>query len=156
LTNFQSDILKNCFTREISLGEFKKCKLLDEKSINLWSINQWKDELLKSHVKAYAIFFKKEILGVCVYEMLFNEVEISYLSISPEFKKKGLGKKLFNKLLNKFEELDVLKIILEVSNKNKTAIKFYENFGFKTIGIRKKYYKDGSDALIKEKILLKK
>ena len=152
----EHDILKTCLIREISLRELKKCKILDEKSINLWTLNQWKNELIKNHVKAYAIFLKKEIVGVCVYENLFNKVEITYLSINPEFKRKGLGKMLFRELLNQFEKQDIFKIILEVSNKNKIAIDFYENFCFKTIGVRKNYYKDGSDALIKEKILLKK
>ena len=34
---------------------------------------------------------------------------------------------------------------------NTTAEKFYSRFDFYTVGIRTKYYKDGSDALLKEK-----
>ena len=34
--------------------------------------------------------------------------------------------------------------------------KFYDRFNFFTVGIRKKYYKDGSDALLKEKKLTTK
>ena len=43
-----------------------------------------------------------------------------------------------------------------VNEKNLEAQNFYNAFGFKTIGIRKKYYKDGSNALLQEKKLLKK
>ena len=48
------------------------------------------------------------------------------------------------------------KVLLEVSQKNVIAEKFYCNFDFYTVGIRRNYYKDGSDALLKEKKLTTK
>ena len=59
-------------------------------------------------------------------------------------------------LINCCEILNVNKLFLEVSCKNITAEKFYDRFNFFTVGIRKKYYKDGSDALLKEKKLTTK
>ena len=56
-------------------------------------------------------------------------------------------------LIKKCEKLNLKKILLEVSQSNVTAERFYSRFDFSTIGIRRNYYKDGSDALIKEKIL---
>ena len=49
------------------------------------------------------------------------------------------------KLCKKFK---IRKLLLEVSNDNTNAEKFYNKFNFYTIGIRKKYYKDGSEILI--------
>ena len=54
------------------------------------------------------------------------------------------------------EELNIKKLILEVSETNYAAKNFYNHFQFFTVGIRKKYYKDGSDALLKEKFLINK
>ena len=54
------------------------------------------------------------------------------------------------------KEQNVNKLLLEVSQSNHTAEKFYSRFNFSTVGIRKNYYKDGSDALLKEKILTTK
>ena len=48
------------------------------------------------------------------------------------------------------------KILLEVSQSNVTAVRFYSRFDFSTVGIRKNYYKDGSHALLKEKKLTTK
>jgi len=42
---------------------------------------------------------------------------------------------------------------LEVSRSNINAERFYSRFDFFTVGVRKNYYKDGSDAFLKEKIL---
>ncbi len=59
-------------------------------------------------------------------------------------------------LINKCEKLNLKKLLLEVSQSNVTAERFYRRFDFSTVGIRKNYYKDGSHALLKEKKLTTK
>jgi len=54
------------------------------------------------------------------------------------------------------KKLNLKKILLEVSQGNVTADKFYSRFDFSTVGIRKNYYKNGSHALLKEKKLTTK
>ena len=56
-----------------------------------------------------------------------------------------------NYLIRECEKLHINKLFLEVSHTNFTAEKFYSRFDFSTVGIRKNYYKDGSNALLKEK-----
>ena len=59
-------------------------------------------------------------------------------------------------LIKKCEKLNLKKLLLEVSQSNVTAKRFYSRFDFSTVGIRKNYYKDGSHALLKEKKLTTK
>ena len=59
-------------------------------------------------------------------------------------------------LIKKFEKLNLKKILLEVSQSNVTAERFYSRVDFATVWIRKNYYKDGSHALLKEKKLTTK
>ena len=59
-------------------------------------------------------------------------------------------------LIKQCETLNINKLLLEVSLTNTTAEKFYNHFDFYTVGIRTNYYKDGSDALLKEKKLTTK
>ena len=141
--------------KEICAKNSKSCYELDLKSIKHWNQNQWKNELEKDYVTAIGIYINDSILGVCVFHKLYDEVEIRYLSIHPSYKRRGLGKKLIYKLFKKCQIENIRRIFLEVSLKNKQALSFYECFGFKTINVRKKYYKDGSDALLKEKMLNK-
>ena len=54
-------------------------------------------------------------------------------------------------LIKKCEKLNLKKLLLEVSQDNVKAERFYSRFDFSTVGIRRNYYKDGSDALLKEK-----
>ena len=59
-------------------------------------------------------------------------------------------------LIKHCEKLNINKLFLEVSQRNVIAEKFYSRFNFSTVGIRKNYYKNGSDALLKEKKLTTK
>ena len=61
-----------------------------------------------------------------------------------------------NYLIKRCKKLNINKLLLEVSQSNSTAENFYNRFDFSTVGIRKNYYKDGSDALLKEKNLTTK
>ena len=56
-------------------------------------------------------------------------------------------------LIEECKRLNINKLLLEVSHTNAIADKFYSRFDFSTVGIRRNYYKDGSDALLKEKKL---
>ena len=55
-----------------------------------------------------------------------------------------------------FETLNINKLNLEVSQNNIIAERYYNNFDFSTVGIRKNYYKDGSNGILKEKNLTSK
>ena len=137
--------------KEINSKNSKSCYELDMKTIKHWNQSQWKIELEKDNVTAIGIYFNNSILGVCVLHKLFDEAEIRYLSVHPSYKRTGLGKKLIAKTFKECKKDNVKRILLEVSLNNKQALSFYDYFGFKTINLRKKYYKDGSDALLKEK-----
>ena len=55
---------------------------------------------------------------------------IHHLAIHPQYQKKGLGKKIMNKIIGTFEEKKVLKVKLEVLENNKAVIEFYTNLGW--------------------------
>ena len=54
-------------------------------------------------------------------------------------------------LIKECERLKLKKLFLEVAKNNSIAENFYNKFNFLTVGIRKNYYKDGTDAVLKEK-----
>ena len=141
--------------REINYKNSNSCYEMDLKTIKHWSRNQWKNELEKDYITGIGIQYKKSILGICVFYKIHDEAEIRYLSVDPNYKRRGLGKKLIYNIFQECKDENIKKIFLEVSIKNKQALSFYDYLGFETIGIRKKYYKDGSDALLKEKMLNK-
>ena len=83
--------------------------------------------------------------------MVLDEAQIIFFAINQKFRKRGFGSFFMRYLIEHCEKRNVIKLQLEVSQKNSIAENFYKCFDFYNVGIRKNYYKDGSNALLKEK-----
>ncbi len=142
--------------KEITRDDVLVCFELDSKTISLWSIKQWKEELIKKGVKVFKLSLLNEVIGICAIQLVIDEGQINYFSVNQKFRRKGFGTYFMKYVIKICKELNINKLILEVSENNYVAKKFYNHFQFITVGIRRKYYKDGSDALLKEKFLIKK
>ena len=142
--------------KQINEKDIDLCYELDLNTISLWSKKQWANELKKEGTEIFGIFITNLVIGICVFQVILDEAQINYFVINPKFREKGFGSFLMSYLIKKCEKLNLKKLLLEVSQKNNTAIKFYSRFDFYTVGIRKNYYKDGSHALLKEKKLTTK
>ena len=142
--------------KQINEKDIDLCYGLDSNTISLWSKKQWANEFKKEGTKIFGVLIKNLVIGICVFQVVLDEAQINYFVINHKFRKKGFGSLLMSYLIKKCEELSLKKILLEVSQSNFTAERFYNHFGFSTVGIRKNYYKDGSHALLKEKKLLTK
>ena len=142
--------------KQIHEKDIDLCYELDSNTISLWNKKQWANEFKKEGVKVFGILLSNLIIGICVLQVVLDEAQINFFAINKNHRKKGFGTYLMRYLIKECEKLNISKLILEVSHINFTAEKFYSNFDFSTVGIRKGYYKDGSDALLKEKNLTTK
>ena len=142
--------------KEIKEKDIELCYEIDSKTISLWSKKQWTDEFAKKGTKVFGILLANLVIGICVLHVVLDEGYINYFVIDPKFRERGFGTYLMNYLIKRCEKSNIKKLLLEVSQNNLTAEKFYTRFDFFTVGIRKNYYKDGSDALLKEKNLTTK
>ena len=139
--------------KEIDHRELELCYELDSNTIRLWTKKQWETELNKRGVKVFTVLFEKKIIGISVVHTIIDEAQINYFSINRKFRRKGYGSYLMIFLIMQCEKLNIKKILLEVSETNLVADIFYSKFNFLTVGVRKNYYRDGSDAILKEKNL---
>ena len=142
--------------KQINDKDIDLCYELDSNTISLWNRKQWNNELKKEGVKVFGLLISNLVIGICVYHVILDEAQINFFVINQNYRKKGFGTYLMNYLIKECKKLNLKKLFLEVSHTNFTAEKFYSNFDFFTVGKRKKYYKDGSDALLKEKKLTTK
>ena len=142
--------------KQINKKDIDLCYELDSNTISLWSKEQWANEFKKDHTKIFVLLIKNLVIGICVFQVVLDEAQINYFVVNKKFRKKGFGSYLMSYLINKCEKLNLKKLLLEVSQTNVTAERFYSRFDFSTVGIRKNYYKDGSHALLKEKKLTTK
>jgi ribosomal-protein-alanine N-acetyltransferase len=138
--------IKKIYEKDIEL-----CYELDSNTISLWSKNQWASELKKEGIQIFGILRSNFVIGICVLQVVLDEAQINYFAVRQKYRKRGLGSYLMNYLIMLCKKRNINKLLLEVSQKNIIAEKFYNKFNFSTVGIRRNYYKDGSDALLKEK-----
>ena len=132
------------------------CYELDSNTISLWSKKQWINEFRKKDIKVFGLLHSNSVIGICVFQVIMDEAQINYFVINQKFREKGFGSYLMRFMIKHCEKLNVNKLFLEVSQTNIKAEKFYASFDFFTVGIRRNYYRDGSNALLKEKILTTK
>ena len=140
----------------INKKDIDLCYELDSNTISLWSKKQWNNEFKAEGTKVFGLFLSNLVIGICVLHVVLDEAQINFFVINQKYRKKGFGSYLMNYSIKQCEKLNIKKIFLEVSRNNFTAEKFYSRFDFSTVGIRRNYYKDGSDALLKEKKLTTK
>mgnify|MGYP001407372165 CR=1 FL=1 len=138
--------IKNINEKDIDL-----CYELDSNTISLWSKKQWSNELKKEGIKVFGLLLSNFVIGICVFHVVLDEAQINFFVVDEKYRKKGYGSNLMSYLIKQCKKLNISKLFLEVSHTNVTAEKFYNRFDFFTVGIRRNYYKDGSDALLKEK-----
>ena len=107
-----------------------------------WSKNQIINQINKKTNLAFGVFYNKTLVSFILGD-LFNiekisEYEILLLYVCKDFRKKGLG----TKLLNKIEENNIRlkKIYLEVAKNNCEGISFYSKMKFITTHTRKNYF----------------
>jgi len=142
--------------KQINKKDIDLCYELDSNTISLWSRQQWYNEFKKDGTKIFGLLIKNLVIAICVFQVVLDEAQINYFVVNKKFRKKGFGSYLMSYLIQKCEKLNLKKVLLEVSQSNVTAERFYNRFDFYTVGIRKNYYKDGSHALLKEKNLTTK
>ena len=139
--------------KHINKKDIDLCYGLDSNTISLWSQKQWSSEFKKEGTKIFGLLITNLVIGICVFQVVLDEVQINYFVVNKKFRKKGFGSYLMSYLIKNCEKSNLKKLLLEVSQSNLTAERFYSRFNFSTVGIRKNYYKDGSHALLQEKKL---
>ena len=107
-----------------------------------WSTNQIINQINKKTNLAFGAFYNETLVSFILGD-LFNiekisEYEILLIYVCKNFRKKGLG----TKLLNKIEENNtrLKKIYLEVSKNNFEGISFYTKMKFIVMHTRKNYF----------------
>ena len=89
-----------------------------------------------------------KIIGYITIGKVLDEAEIERIAIIKELRKMGYATNLLNETINELIGSGIKKVYLEVRSDNLAAIKLYLKCGFQNISTRKKYYKDGCDAIV--------
>lgn len=96
-----------------------------------------------------AEFVPGKIVGVCGVKKIFEEGDISNVAVHPDYRGRGISRKMLEVLMREACEDGVQAFTLEVRAGNEIAVNLYESLGFCTEGIRPRFYEDPvEDGLI--------
>lgn len=104
------------------------------------------------YLKIITYVEKDKIIGFLLYSLIYDRIEIEQLEVTTKERRKGIGDRLLNYLIEKYQNTNIKNITLEVKEDNIAAINLYKKYGFEKVSTREKYY-DGINGLLMEKTL---
>lgn len=95
-----------------------------------------------------------EVAGYVVTTGPGEAVDLLRIAVRPDHQRRGLAGILLTAAMAAARaELGAARMLLEVSHTNDPAVRLYHGHGFEVIDRRRRYYPDGSDALVMERHL---
>lgn len=75
--------------------------------------------------------WKDKIIGFLLYSLIYDRIEIEQFEVTTKERRKGIGNKLLNYLVEKYQDNNIKNITLEVKEDNIVAINLYKNMALK-------------------------
>jgi len=149
------EVKKNIEIRPMELKDIDDVYEINRLSFSSpWSRESFERELLSNKIAHYFVaLLDEKIVGYIGIWQIFQEAQITAIAVHPDYRRMGIGEALLDYIINLCEQNYIKEIILEVRVSNTIAQNLYYKKGFKKVGIRKWYYKDGEDALVMVKKL---
>ena len=119
-----------------------------------WTRSLFHQELDLSFSRHYVLIRidpdgQKEMIGYIVFWIIHDEVQLQRIAVKKSARVQGIGSLLLEEMISICGREAVRSGFLEVRSGNIEAQMLYQKFGFKVIGIRKRYYTDTQeDALV--------
>lgn len=139
--------------RQMTLSDIDAVTELDKKSFgdDSWSRYIFAYEARNLDADYIVAEFDEKIIACAGMQLYDEEAYITTLAVAPEFRRRGIAKKMLENLILTAKSYGAIFMSLEVRVDNIPSIKLYKKFGFKIIGRDKNYYADGEDAFIMER-----
>jgi len=112
-----------------------------------WSLAMFVLELSKPSGVCLAADVENELVGYLVCSRYDTVWHVMNIAVDPDRRRRGIATALIQALLEKVGR--DAPVTLEVRRSNTGAIALYGRFGFRSAGVRRRYYADnGEDAVI--------
>jgi [ribosomal protein S18]-alanine N-acetyltransferase len=113
-----------------------------------WSLAMFVLELSKPSGICLAAFREGRLSGYLVCSRYDTVWHIMNVAVDPDRRRVGIASTLLTRLFERVDDPDA-HYTLEVRRSNVGAMELYDRFGFRSAGVRRRYYQDnGEDAVI--------
>lgn len=141
--------MEKIIIEKMNLKDFEQIKENLQKDFDdFWNANILESELKNDNSLYFVAKKEEKILGFIGIIKNIDFIEISNIVVKKDFRNKGIGNKLLQKIIEVAKQMKKNEIYLEVNEKNDNAIFLYEKNNFQKVGIRKKYYNGKDNAIL--------
>ena len=113
-----------------------------------WSLAMFVLELSKPAGVCLAAFEGEVMLGYLICSRYDTVWHLMNVSVDPDRRREGIATALLSSLIDRIGDPGA-QLTLEVRQSNHGAIQLYDRFGFRSAGVRRRYYADnGEDAIV--------
>jgi [ribosomal protein S18]-alanine N-acetyltransferase len=143
-----SDLSQGVVVRRLAYSDLPAVISIERRSFPTpWSLAMFVLELSKPSGICLAAAAGDQLAGYVVCSRYDQVWHLMNIAVAPEQRGTGVAGQLMRRLID--ESRGTLPFTLEVRVSNHRAIGMYERFGFRSAGVRPRYYHDnGEDALI--------
>lgn len=119
-----------------------------------WNRDMLESYLKKDNARFFAAVEEGALAAYIGSQLVVDELEIFNVAVAESFRRRGIAKRLVERLTEEAAAMGAERITLEVRAGNAPAIALYEKLGFVEVGRRKNYYRSPrEDALLMDLIL---
>ena len=135
--------------RKMTVKDVDAVAEIEFASFNLpWTLEDFWYETVRNDSESIVGEIDGKIVAYACAWISFGDADVANIAVEKNYRGQGIGSKLFAEIIRRIKLRDVHGVTLEVRVSNTAAIKLYEKFGLRGVGVRKGYYEDGEDALI--------
>ena len=113
-----------------------------------WSREDFWREASNDFACYIVVLDEADIIGFGGCWISFEEAQVTNIALTAVQRGRGLGKALMTRLMCAAAARGAARMTLEVRPSNASARRLYEELGFASIGVRKKYYQDNDEDAI--------
>ncbi len=142
--------------RPMTSEDLLQVQAIDRRSFSMpWPNSAYEYELYENPLsllwvaEAHMPDGKLKVVGMIVVWLIVDEAHIATIAVRPEYRGQGIARCLLVTALQEVIQRGFRIATLEVRSGNLAAQNLYHRFGFATVGLRPRYYRDNNeDALI--------
>lgn len=114
-----------------------------------WRPSTFEGLLARSDTNLFAATCGGRLVGYAVCWTVVDQAELGNVAVDPEFRGRGIGRRLVDEVLQCVRARGAAECFLEVRESNRGAQELYVQRGFRVVGRRKRYYTHPvEDALV--------
>jgi ribosomal-protein-alanine N-acetyltransferase len=134
--------------RALTYGDLPDVIALERRSFPApWSLAMFVLELSKPSSVCVGAWRDQELIGYLICSRYHTVWHLMNIAVRDDRRREGIATNMIEHLFEAAGDHD--RYTLEVRVSNTEAIRMYESFGFRTAGVRRRYYHDNNeDALI--------